>query len=54
MYDLGHDLVRVVNPPAALIAQREGECIGEVGGIGGRERIGGVPAHETDVESASG
>src|SRR5208283_495191 len=38
--DLGHDLVRVVDALPALEAQREGDRIGEVGRVGGRELVG--------------
>jgi len=38
--DLGHDLVRVVDAPAALISQCEGEGGGKVGGVGCREGLG--------------
>ena len=38
--DLGHDLVGVVDAPAALLAQREGERRGQVGGVGEGELVG--------------
>jgi len=40
--DLGHDLIGVVRPLAAVKAQREGERIGDVLGRGGREAFDGI------------
>ena len=41
-HDLGHDLVRVTDAPAALVTQREGERRGQFGGMSGRERVAGA------------
>jgi hypothetical protein len=38
--DRRHHLAGVVGPLAPDVAQREGECIGEVFGAGGREAVG--------------
>src|SRR5271165_4104653 len=37
--DLRHDLIRVVDALAALVAQGEGERVGDVGRVGGRELV---------------
>ncbi len=56
--DLGHDLVGIVDALAALEAQCEGECIGEVRGIGGQEtcwrRTWGRDGHSVLTERALG
>ena len=38
--DLGHDLIRIVDALAALVAQGEGERRSEVARVGGRELVG--------------
>ena len=38
-HDLGHDLVGIVRPLAALEAQREGECVGDVASLASMPRM---------------